>query len=197
MSDLQDRVSSDVNDTGTSETIDTPVTQRRSRGVRGHVYFIRVGDYIKIGWSTRPMNRLRQFQTSHPDELDIMGTIKGQRSLEGKIHKRFSKTRVRGEWFEVDGPLLDYIDKYTIERKPFYEPKLSPEARTMIVKLTRLRNAHDAESPMGHTCSNLMEQITEMADYVRPAWAVDDRQTLPGLIKWQMDRLAALKAESN
>lgn len=182
---------------GTRCENDTRLTQRRSRGVRGHVYFIRVGDFIKIGWSTRPMDRLRQLQTSHPDELEIMGTIKGERSLEGKIHKRFSKNRVRGEWFEEDGPLLDYIDKYTVERKPFYEPKLSPEARTMIVKLTRLRRTHDAESPLGHAYSNLMEQITEMADYVRPAWAVDDRQTLPGLIQWQMKRLAELTAVSH
>lgn len=143
------------------------------------------------------MDRLRQLQTSHADELEIMGTIRGDRSLEGKIHKRFSKTRVRGEWFEEDGPLLDYIDKYTIERKPFYQPKLSPEARTMIVKLTRLRSAHDAESLLGHTCSNLMEQIMEMADYVRPEWAADDRQTLPGQIKWQMTRLAELTAASH
>ena len=194
---LQDEAGSSANMSGTDGQIGARLTQRRSRGVRGHVYFIRVGDFIKIGWSTRPMDRLRQLQTSHPDELEIMGTIKGERSLEGKIHKRFSKSRVRGEWFEEDGPLLDYIDKYTVERKQFYQPKLSPEARTMIVKLTRLRRTHDAESPLGHTYSNLMEQITEMADYVRPAWAVDDRQSLPGLIQWQMKRLAELTAVSH
>jgi len=182
-----------VNEAGTGSKSDAPLTQRRSRPVRGHVYFIRVGDFIKIGWSTRPMDRLRQLQTSHPDELEIMGTIKGERSLEGKIHKRFSKNRVRGEWFEEDGPLLDYIDKHTVERKPFYEPKLSPEARTMVVKLMRLRREHDPESAMGHTLSNLLEQIPAMAEYVRPEWAVHETQTLPWLMQLQMKRLAALK----
>lgn len=47
-----------------------------------------------------------------------------------------------------------------------------------------------ARSPEGYTCSNLIDQLERMRTYVRPAWAKDERQTLPWMIRQQMKRLA-------
>lgn len=47
-----------------------------------------------------------------------------------------------------------------------------------------------AESPEGHACSNLIEQLQSLQTYVRPAWATHECQTLPWMIRQQMKRLA-------
>lgn len=47
-----------------------------------------------------------------------------------------------------------------------------------------------ADTPDGHTCSNLVELLPKLPGYVRPAWASHECQTVPGLIKRQMKRLA-------
>jgi hypothetical protein len=62
--------------------------------------------------------------------------------------------------------------------------------RTLIAK--RQEAGHD--TPYGHTCSNLIEQIDGMSKYERPAWALDVRQTLPWLMNKQIERLARLSA---
>lgn len=45
-----------------------------------------------------------------------------------------------------------------------------------------------AESPDGHTCSNLVELLPHAVGYVAPPWATHEFQTVPGLIKRQMRR---------
>lgn len=57
------------------------------------------------------------------------------------------------------------------------------------------RVAAGADTPEGHTCSNLVEQLEAMRTYVRPAWATDVRQTLPWMIQQQMKRLEQAMAE--
>lgn len=52
------------------------------------------------------------------------------------------------------------------------------------------RLAAGADTPDGHTCSNLAEMLPGVADYVRPEWAADERQTLPWMVRQQMKRLA-------
>lgn len=68
-------------------------------------------------------------------------------------------------------------------------PGLEMEAtrRALIAKRER---RYGANSPKGHACSNLVEQMQNMRTYVRPAWATDERQTLPYLMSLQMKRLA-------
>lgn len=125
---------------------------------RGYVYFISCGEHIKIGFSTRPLDRLRALQTSHPDALEILGTIKCNRSLEAKLHKRFADLRVRGEWFDADQAIMAYIDRHSIERKAEL-PKLSPATREAVGQLMRLRNRYDYDTPQGHVCSNMIELL--------------------------------------
>jgi hypothetical protein len=193
MTDADKLEQTSVNDSGTKAGSDTPLTQESLRPVRGFVYFIGCGEYIKIGFSSRPLDRLRALQTSHPDELEILGTIRGTRQLESKLHKRFADDRERGEWFQASDALWDYIDRNTIERKTAL-PELSPAARAMVSKLTRLRCGYDAQGAIGHAYSNLIEQVTAMDSYVRPQWATHECQTLPWMIKRQMADLQRLRA---
>jgi hypothetical protein len=67
------------------------------------VYFIEAHDGpIKIGVAQNPMNRLRSLQTGHPFELQLLGTIPGNATDEKRLHHRFSKYHLRGEWFSED-----------------------------------------------------------------------------------------------
>lgn len=63
--------------------------------------------------------------------------------------------------------------------------------RTLIVK----RSGAGADTPYGHACSNIVEQMDNLFGYERPAWATDVRQTLPHLINYQIQRLERLSAQ--
>lgn len=64
-----------------------------------HVYFVRSGDRIKIGYSCRPKQRIASFAVHLPDEPELIGTVPGGRELEQRIHTVLDKYRTKGEWF--------------------------------------------------------------------------------------------------
>ena len=63
--------------------------------------------------------------------------------------------------------------------------------------LAMLRKAHGANSAMGHGASNLLEALPAVPTYEPAAWATYPIQTLAWRIKWQAERLAALKAPAH
>lgn len=210
--DLADSCEIEANDARTVDQNDTRLTQPRSPPVRGHVYFIRAGEFIKIGYSTRPLERLRNLQTSNAGTLEIVGTRRASREFETELHQHFKQFRVRGEWFKVTRSILRYIEQNTPEGiarakarrefelnsiKPAKTKPLSAEAKAMIKSLHAVRTAHGAQSVMGRACSNLAEIIPALANYERPPWAEDERQTLPWLAMQQVRRIEELKAATN
>jgi hypothetical protein len=79
----------------------------------GTVYFIRCGDWIKIGWTGDLTRRLRAFET-HCPPFEVLGVIEHQTTFtEGELHRRFASIRCdRGsgrEWFRADLELLSHI----------------------------------------------------------------------------------------
>jgi len=74
------------------------------------IYFIKDGDFIKIGMSADPWRRLASFQTSHHNELELMAVMPGGPDLEAGLHRAFSKWAKRGEWFEQNPQLLAFIE---------------------------------------------------------------------------------------
>ncbi len=76
------------------------------------IYFIQAGnlDIVKIGvTSNRVGLRLSHLQVSSWEELKILGSFLCERSEEHKIHMRFSKDRIRGEWFRLTGEISEFI----------------------------------------------------------------------------------------
>ncbi len=86
------------------------------------VYFIQMGDDgpIKIGFTEiTAETRMASLQTSTPMKLQILGTIpRVGIQTERVLHKRFSHLRVRGEWFQPEWELLEYIREYAIPPNP-------------------------------------------------------------------------------
>lgn len=99
------------NDVRTCANGNTPVTQRRSDPVPGRVYFIQGGGFIKIGYSTKVNLRFSQLQSSCPFELKLLGDFPGTKKDELDIMFMFAHLNVRGEWFQGDLEIHDYIRK--------------------------------------------------------------------------------------
>ena len=74
------------------------------------VYFIRSGNFIKIGYADDPHRRLKQLQTGNPQRLELIGHIDGDMSTEAHIHGLFSDFRVKGEWFELTTDIMAYVE---------------------------------------------------------------------------------------
>lgn len=83
----------------------------------GGVYFIRSGDYVKIGKSRNFSNRLTQLQTSHFNLLELVHSIPimfdhKMSVAERALHKYFKDdlTESRNEWFHFRGELKKFVE---------------------------------------------------------------------------------------
>lgn len=86
--------------------------ERRSADVGPFVYFIRCGDFIKIGWTqNHPRRRLGRLQTGSPLRMQLVGFVRGGERLEQDLHKLFRRDRERGEWFRETPALVAHIAK--------------------------------------------------------------------------------------
>lgn len=77
------------------------------------VYFISQGldGPIKIGFTTKTATkRLAELQVASPQKLILLAVIQGDREVETELHKRFSDSHIRGEWFERGDALMDFIE---------------------------------------------------------------------------------------
>jgi hypothetical protein len=70
------------------------------------VYFLQVGDRIKIGISRRPMKRLSAIVGAAPAPLKRIVVVIGNRTDESRLHQRFKAYRTGGEWFVASKPIL-------------------------------------------------------------------------------------------
>lgn len=69
----------------------------------GWVYYARVGDLIKIGYTMGLAERMAEY----PPNTELLAAHPGTRGLESEMHVRFRELRARGrEWFHP-GPVLE------------------------------------------------------------------------------------------
>lgn len=83
---------------------------RRLRGI-DVVYFIGPDEGpIKIGTSQDVQRRLYKLQTASPKPLRILAMVRGNAALEAKLHTRFKRCRIKGEWFDRTPELEQFLD---------------------------------------------------------------------------------------
>ena len=77
------------------------------------LYFIQAKKtrLIKIGFSTNPKDRCRILKSFNADSLRILKIIKGNRTGENDLHKRFRKYRHHNEWYYPNQEILDFIEE--------------------------------------------------------------------------------------
>lgn len=74
------------------------------------VYFLRAGDFVKIGKATgAATSRVSQLKTGCPFPIEVVATIPGGYAKEGALHRRFASIRAHGEWFHATPELLAYV----------------------------------------------------------------------------------------
>ena len=90
--------------------------QRRSRERRAEivpgqfVYFVRLGERVKIGQSANLTHRIAQLKTEHRTEPELIGTLPGGVEEEQEFHKRFAGQRIgRSELFSIAGELAEFL----------------------------------------------------------------------------------------
>lgn len=128
-----------VNDSGTSSKADTGLTQRRSLDVPwGFTYFVRRGDFIKIGHSAVPKQRMGSLQVSFPDRLKVLAVIPNSIIKEPDAHAMFAHLYVSGEWFRATPELLYFISKVKEEANQMPKRKI-PNLKKMS-EIDRLRH---------------------------------------------------------
>ncbi len=81
-----------------------PTTQPKKPGGRPRkkhtfVYFLRCGDWVKIGFSTDPTRRVREITTKVPYEITTLLTVPGTMQDEKRLHRALERFRINGEWF--------------------------------------------------------------------------------------------------
>lgn len=71
----------------------------------GFTYFLQCNEFIKIGYSSNPIQRWKTFQTMLPYESRFVDLKYGKREIESNFHSLYQHWRAKGEWFRVEGPL--------------------------------------------------------------------------------------------
>jgi hypothetical protein len=76
-----------------------------SPSARGYVYFIRLGNRVKIGYSRNPVERFKDLPVE-----EVLAIIPGSEVDERTNLLRFAHLRITGEWFKAAPELLKYAE---------------------------------------------------------------------------------------
>lgn len=72
----------------------------------GYTYLIRQGDYLKIGYTTDVIRRLKSYGT-HNAAFELLYYISG--NVERELHNKFSGYRYKNEWFRYSDEIVAYF----------------------------------------------------------------------------------------
>lgn len=97
-----------------------PAPRPRYTNDTGHVYYLRIGDRVKIGYTANLFARM----ASYPPNAEILLLRYGTRELERSEHARFGEHRTDGrEWFHANERVLQMISEITEGVDTDWEPE--------------------------------------------------------------------------
>ena len=148
------------------------------------IYFIRSGQYVKIGVADNPWERLSNFQIASPEKIELLAVAPGSFDEEARHHSMFSKHHARGEWYHASEPILDFIyatrEKYhEIQERPVISLYANDRAKAAKKKRRFSISAVDAVRLVVNTAVTMSE--IEPAISVR---SVSESSRGPGIIIW-------------
>lgn len=79
------------------------------------IYFLRAGEFVKIGQSKRWRARREQMQIGSPYTIVPLLVLISEPKLEKKLHNRFRADHFRGEWFHM-GPAISAFIKENLSK---------------------------------------------------------------------------------
>lgn len=89
-----------------------PQRKREAPPLDGTIYFLRIGGYVKIGWTSNLEKRMRQYM---PD-TQLLAVKPGTRKDERQLHRKFAHLKTHGrEWFPLAPQITEEIDATVAE----------------------------------------------------------------------------------
>jgi len=86
---------------------------------KSYVYYVSWGlnlGHVKIGYSIEPAGRFKSYLTYNSDTLHVWRIQEVDGALtEKKLHTKFAKYRLTGEWFSHEGKLKEHIQDLSLE----------------------------------------------------------------------------------
>lgn len=79
----------------------------------GNVYFLFVGDRVKIGYSRKPFHRISDLMVGLPTSPRMVLIFRGRPRDEKELHARFAAHRVNGEWFRAAASIQREIMRFS------------------------------------------------------------------------------------
>lgn len=75
---------------------------RLANVAHGDIYFVRVGNLIKVGWTRDLWSRLKAYGAS----AELLVSYPGSRDDETNLHRQLSPARAKGREWYTDGPIV-------------------------------------------------------------------------------------------
>lgn len=125
------------------------------------IYFIKSGNYLKVGFSADVPKRMKQYATHNPD-FTVLYIIAGDVKLERQIQDDLSRYHFKLEWFHCDEHVLAQVEYLRVKYKDWVEDLES-------VKL----KMRDIEYELLETIINTVKEITNFAatKYFKLQWS--------------------------
>jgi hypothetical protein len=73
------------------------------------IYFVVIGEAVKIGRAADVNQRMRDLQVSHHLPISPSAVAHGTHATEKRLHRHFAADRIRGEWFKLTPELARLI----------------------------------------------------------------------------------------
>lgn len=104
--------------------------------VRTCIYFVGPENGpIKIGKAKNVKARLGGIQTGHPEKLYVWGVMLANERLENALHRKFSDSRMSGEWFKRSDEILRFIEQHTLpSESAIWERLNKSKIKTRLIK---------------------------------------------------------------
>lgn len=102
-----------------AEAADDPMQEEEpvDAAAMGIVYFIRSGEYIKIGFTKNMAGRLAAMETLSPVSPVVLHQEPGTVADERAYHRHFAAQHLRREWFRHEGELAEYLARMASDAK--------------------------------------------------------------------------------
>jgi hypothetical protein len=77
-----------------------------------NIYFIRCGEFVKIGRGVDPEQRARDLQVGNPYEIEVIGSFCASEDEEARLHDAFRQFHHRAEWFFLSATIRAFITQH-------------------------------------------------------------------------------------
>ena len=149
---FSDRIAFDLKEMrGKGLTRPPEVSVPKAGNRRGHVYFLRCGDWLKIGFSTKPAARLATLMQGQPHKLNAIVVVPGTQADERRVLAALRRSRMRGEWFSYSAEVASVMTRSAAFGRPMTDhlPHLKPHEKRTLVSHETNRPGQNAETFSG------------------------------------------------